>query len=615
MAEYIDYTQANTLFSDVDARFDTVEGKIPSNASSGNKMVTASDIATKADLVDGKVPSSQLPSYVDDVLEYASTSQFPATGESGKIYVALDTNKTYRWGGSDYVEISESLALGETSSTAYAGDKGKANADAISDIQDLIPSGATTSNKLATASDIPDTSGLQPKTLATTIGSYTTVEGALSGINDGKVDKVTGKGLSTNDYDATAKGKVDGMDASIAASQNASTALLKDTVGWTGKNLLDNITKTTTDSGAYAGVSYVYNPEDGSIKLNGTASSNNTSYVFMQVTLPKGTYVLSKSGRTDGYVQICDYPITQELYSAKTSDVEFTLNTDTPVIFRFRLLSGAVFNNDVFYPMLRDASITDSTYEPYHASVEEVIRQNNNTSGVTNWFNYRKIVGGANIATVSAKGDSIEIKNPSTGTWMSTNFESHVKPNTDYVLTVDVAYTSGKGCISIRDSSGVTILAENNSILENGHIELSFNSSNHNTILIKLFCTGSTSELGDVTYNNLMIKLATNPETSFQDFAKSNKELTDGEFVSDLLLSSAVDLDNIKDTGMYCVTSQPTHCPFSYGTLIVEHIGASVARQIGIKINKASAGAIYIRSFSDNSWGNWYYTSIGNVVS
>ena len=73
----------------------------------------------------GKVPAAQLPSYVDDVLEYASVSDFPVTGESGKIYIALDTNKTYRWGGSSYVEISESLALGETSSTAYRGDRGK----------------------------------------------------------------------------------------------------------------------------------------------------------------------------------------------------------------------------------------------------------------------------------------------------------------------------------------------------------------------------------------------------------------------------------------------------------------------------------------------------------
>lgn len=73
----------------------------------------------------GKVPSSQLPSYVDDVIEYASRSTFPAEGEDGKIYIAKDTNLTYRWGGTEYVEISPSLALGETSSTAYRGDRGK----------------------------------------------------------------------------------------------------------------------------------------------------------------------------------------------------------------------------------------------------------------------------------------------------------------------------------------------------------------------------------------------------------------------------------------------------------------------------------------------------------
>ena len=73
----------------------------------------------------GKVPSSQLPSFVDDVLEYDKQSSFPTTGEAGKIYIAQDTNKTYRWSGSAYVEISASLALGETSSTAYRGDRGK----------------------------------------------------------------------------------------------------------------------------------------------------------------------------------------------------------------------------------------------------------------------------------------------------------------------------------------------------------------------------------------------------------------------------------------------------------------------------------------------------------
>ena len=85
---------------------------------------------------DQKVPAANLPSYVDDVLEYSSQSSFPATGESGKIYVDLSTNKTYRWSGTTYVVIGGDLALGETSTTAYAGNKGKANADAIAAIKD-----------------------------------------------------------------------------------------------------------------------------------------------------------------------------------------------------------------------------------------------------------------------------------------------------------------------------------------------------------------------------------------------------------------------------------------------------------------------------------------------
>lgn len=55
---------------------------------------------------DGKVPTSQLPSYVDDVVEYESLLLFPTIGDTGKIYIALDTNKTYRWSGTVYVEIS-----------------------------------------------------------------------------------------------------------------------------------------------------------------------------------------------------------------------------------------------------------------------------------------------------------------------------------------------------------------------------------------------------------------------------------------------------------------------------------------------------------------------------
>ena len=74
---------------------------------------------------DSKVSSTYLPSYVDDIIEVANYAALPTTGETGKIYVTLDTNLTYRWSGTAYVEISQSLALGETSSTAYRGDRGK----------------------------------------------------------------------------------------------------------------------------------------------------------------------------------------------------------------------------------------------------------------------------------------------------------------------------------------------------------------------------------------------------------------------------------------------------------------------------------------------------------
>lgn len=113
-----------------------------------SEMGVANGVATLGE--DGKIPSSQLPSYVDDVLEYENKVAFPATGESGKIYVAKDTNLTYRWGGSAYIEISASLALGETSSTAYAGDKGKALDTRISTAEGNISTNAEEITSLET---------------------------------------------------------------------------------------------------------------------------------------------------------------------------------------------------------------------------------------------------------------------------------------------------------------------------------------------------------------------------------------------------------------------------------------------------------------------------------
>lgn len=79
-----------------------------------------------ASRINGTIAAANLPSYVDDVLEYASLSKFPTAGESGKIYIALDTKKIYRWSGSAYVVISETVALGTTHSSAGYGDESHA---------------------------------------------------------------------------------------------------------------------------------------------------------------------------------------------------------------------------------------------------------------------------------------------------------------------------------------------------------------------------------------------------------------------------------------------------------------------------------------------------------
>lgn len=82
----------------------------------------------------GKVPAAQLPSYVDDVIEgYLSGGKLykeaahttEIAGETGKIYVDIHTEKTYRWSGTAFRVISETIALGETSTTAYRGDRGR----------------------------------------------------------------------------------------------------------------------------------------------------------------------------------------------------------------------------------------------------------------------------------------------------------------------------------------------------------------------------------------------------------------------------------------------------------------------------------------------------------
>lgn len=115
-----------------------VDSKLSGKAASSHKHGASDITSVNASAINGVIATANLPSFVDDVIEgYLNDGKFYKTknsngtyatniaAESGKIYVNLNDNKTYRWGGSAYVVISETIALGETSSTAYRGDRGK----------------------------------------------------------------------------------------------------------------------------------------------------------------------------------------------------------------------------------------------------------------------------------------------------------------------------------------------------------------------------------------------------------------------------------------------------------------------------------------------------------
>ena len=135
--KFLDYTGLTTVWNKITTLFarKTEVNNVQTNLTNFMNTKGAANGLASLDS-SGKVPSSQLPSYVDDVVEYANRSSFPATGEDGKIYISQNDNKTYRWSGSAYVEISSSLALGTTSSTAFPGDRGLALENRCESIED-----------------------------------------------------------------------------------------------------------------------------------------------------------------------------------------------------------------------------------------------------------------------------------------------------------------------------------------------------------------------------------------------------------------------------------------------------------------------------------------------
>ena len=391
-------------------------GYISSSEKGSNNGVAELDNA-------GKIPSSQLPSYVDDVIEgYLDSGAFYEdaahtiliTPESGKIYVDLTTNTTYRWSGTAYVQISESLALGTTHATAYYGDLGKIAYDHSQITNGTNPHNTTADN-------------INLKVPITTLsGSKLDVESTLHGINDKAylIDDAAETTIDDADYFPfynSINGKKKSLWSNIkeklktyfdtiyqsiltfddiptensdnpvksggiynALAPKVDETLLKDTVGWTGKNRLhisDNIVNKTNVNGVDFAVNRNIEGEVVNIGKTGTCNSASSMFFVLGTTstgeyldIPDGDYIVSgcPNGGSSSTYRLRLYDRTSETTVGYEYGSGLTFTHDHTHQYALAIVIYPSATQDLtFYPMIRSVSIIDDTYEPYHDSVKE----------------------------------------------------------------------------------------------------------------------------------------------------------------------------------------------------------------------------------------------------
>ena len=380
----------------------------------------------------GLVPSSQLPSYVDDVLEYPTLSAFPATGETGKIYVTLDTNLTYRWSGTGYVEISKSLTLGETSSTAYAGNKGKENRDALTSLPANLVS--TVASPTANASNVvfnytgTSKSGINYSTptaktltipaasssaagvmaaadkvkLDTTIpnqitdinNTITEIQDDITGINSGKVSKLTVAGSGN----AVTTGSIVGD--TLTLTKGATYNNYVHPVG-NAPSKATGLYKFSTDATSHVNSVTAVTKADITA-LGIPAQDNNTTYTFANGS--SGNFTVTPSGGSAQTVSI-GKPAT-----AGTADNSLKLSGFTYDAFSqfAHYRTTAANSNSAWYKvkiLLKETwmlQFTIRVYQDYHATDIMVSGYNYSSK---HWYNPAAKV----IATTSVQ-KSIEVR-------------------------------------------------------------------------------------------------------------------------------------------------------------------------------------------------------------
>lgn len=323
----------------------------------------------------GTIPSSALPSYVDDVLEYPTTTDFPAEGESGKIYVATSTNETYRWSGSAYVSISNPLDYA-TQAEAEAGVENShvmtplRVAQAIDPVRGAVADLAADMPSVATTSEaglvIPDGTTITVDSDGTIHGASTYELPTMSPTTKGGA--LLGRGLEIEDGVLSVATEGDGAIRSVTAegwaeqdgTPSPSPSFPQEIQVARGRNLLyvDPSEYPTTKYG----VTFTMN-SDGSITASGTATANAfLDFGRYSLTVPAGTYHYALANGS-GFRQ---YVYEQGESSAtliREDAGAFTLDHEASIFCRFGVISGTTANATI-YPQLELGS-TATPYVPY----------------------------------------------------------------------------------------------------------------------------------------------------------------------------------------------------------------------------------------------------------
>jgi hypothetical protein len=295
-----------------------------------SQKAQANGVATLG--TDGRIPASQIPGVVTSIEEYDTLEDFPEVGVLTTVYLALDTGLTYLWSGSQYVALSSSLALGETSTTAYRGDRGKIAYD-YSQVGHLPLAGGTVTGNLVVGGDLTisgttttintETVGIKDNLILINSNQTGTPSTALKGGLEIERGDLTNFQFVFDESDDRFKvGQVGSLQTVATRTDDGTIANRGITFFNTSTNRLENNANIVIDSSDNVGIGN-NNPQakldvSGSVTL-GKGSNNH-------LTTISGFGVLSSGNRLGNYGQILLNANTEFTTSARRWLITNALN-------------------------------------------------------------------------------------------------------------------------------------------------------------------------------------------------------------------------------------------------------------------------------------------------